>query len=118
MGDFNETTKGKAVQQLEQEADLVNLAHTAKPVRGGKSHGVRGTYRYKGRWEQLDQIIVSPHLAERLQTETKGLFIYDAPYLLEKEPVYGGFRPYRTFNGLRYKGGYSDHLPIYADFGF
>jgi len=112
MGDLNESPDGRAVRQLEGGAGLVNLAHTARPVFSiRRSSDCNGTYRYKGRWEQLDQMLVSP-------TMSSSLSIYNAPFLLEKEPVYGGLRPFRTFNGLRYKGGYSDHLPIYADIFF
>ena len=28
----------------------------------------------------------------------------------------GGKQPFRTYNGMKYQGGYSDHLPIYTDF--
>ena len=113
MGDFNEPSDSPAVLQLEENAHLVNLGREAKPTFGEKasSRTPFGTYRYKGRWEQLDQMLASPLLAERLSS----LLVYDAPFLLEKEPFYGGRRPFRTFNGYRYKGGYSDHLPIYID---
>lgn len=114
MGDLNESPDGRAVSQLEGGAGLVSLAHTAHPVFPVRRRSdCSGTYRYKGRWEQLDQMLVSPAVPS-----SSSLNIYNAPFLLEKEPVYGGLRPFRTFNGLRYKGGYSDHLPIYADILF
>ena len=112
MGDFNEPPSGSAVSWLEAEARLVNLARTAQSAfTGGRKTDVKGSYRYKGRWEQLDQMLVSPSL-------TASLSIYNAPFLLEKEPLYGGLRPFRTFHGLRYQSGYSDHLPVYADLQF
>ena len=37
------------------------------------------------------------------------------PFLLEEDEKYGGDKPFRTFNGLKYNGGYSDHLPIALD---
>ena len=40
------------------------------------------------------------------------VYINDAPFLLEDEPRYGGKRPRRTYNGYRYNGGISDHLPL------
>ncbi len=114
MGDFNESPDALAIRQLEEKAHLVNLAHKAKPTfekKTSSSHSPFGTYRYKGRWEQLDQMLASPLLAERL----KPFYVYNAPFLLENEPLYGGVRPFRTYNGYRYKGGYSDHLPVYVD---
>jgi len=109
MGDLNEPPSGRAVTGLEAASCLVNLAHTVQPAYtvSGKTD-VKGSYRYKGRWEQLDQMLISPSLSATL-------FLYNAPFLLEKEPLYGGRRPFRTFHGLRYQSGYSDHLPIYAD---
>lgn len=95
MGDLNETTEGKAVKLLEQRSLLEN-----------KTRGLRGSYRYRGQWEQLDQMLVSPTL------EVESIRVLDADYLLENEPVFGGKRPFRTFNGRRYQGGYSDHLPV------
>ena len=38
--------------------------------------------------------------------------ILDFPFLMEEDDKYGGDTPFRTFNGMRYKGGYSDHLPV------
>ena len=38
--------------------------------------------------------------------------IIDFPFLLEEDDKYGGTTPYRMYNGMRYKGGYSDHLPV------
>ena len=114
MGDFNESPDAPAIQQLEEKAHLVSLAHKAKPTFEKKTSSSRtpfGTYRYKGRWEQLDQMLASPLLAEHL----KPFYVYNAPFLLENEPLYGGVRPFRTYNGYRYKGGYSDHLPVYVD---
>ena len=114
MGDLNEPPDGKAVSQLERGAGLVSLAHAARPVFPvRRSSDCSGSYRYKGRWEQLDQMLVSPAVPS-----SPSLNIYNAPFLLEKEPVYGGLRPFRTFNGLRYQGGYSDHLPVFADILF
>ena len=113
MGDLNEPPNGQAVGLLEMGAGLTNLARGAETVFGmGGKVTVKGTYRYKGRWEQLDQILVAG------ADTTAVLHIYDAPFLLEREPIYGGWRPCRTYYGMRYKGGYSDHLPVYADLDF
>ena len=39
-------------------------------------------------------------------------FIHAPRFLLEEEKVYGGYKPRRTYNGMRYQPGYSDHLPL------
>ena len=84
-----------------------------------------GSYRYQGRWNSLDHLIVNGRLLRQ-----KGSFhilpsddafqikadVYRADFLLEDDNRYGGKLPFRTYSGMKYKGGYSDHLPIYADF--
>ena len=39
----------------------------------------------------------------------------NANFLLEPDPKYEGMQLNRTYLGMRYKGGYSDHLPVYVD---
>ena len=45
----------------------------------------------------------------------RGAIILDADFLLEDDPVYTGKRLNRTYYGMQYMGGYSDHLPIIVD---
>ena len=102
MGDFNDNGDGEAFQLL--------LSHglTDVSLQAAGSHGARGTYKYKGRWDRLDHILVSenwvPHVAD--------CRIHDAPFLLEDDGKYGGVQPFRTYVGYRYRGGFSDHLPL------
>lgn len=37
-------------------------------------------------------------------------------FLLTDDKKYGGKEPFRTYKGMKYQGGFSDHLPIYTDF--
>ncbi len=74
-----------------------------------------GTLKYQSQWFVFDQIIVSGTL---LKSES-GLYVQDEwaticklPFLLETDERYGGLKPNRTFNGYRYNGGFSDHLPV------
>ena len=78
-----------------------------------------GSYKYRGQWEQIDQIIVSRRMLEK----TSGCYvnpnecrIYNADFLLTEDKSQGGLRPKRTYFGMKYESGFSDHLPIYADF--
>jgi hypothetical protein len=90
------------------------------PIKGGRKGELRGvsyrepvngketgTHKYHGRWSCLDQFYTSPAL-DSLST----VRIYDAEWVQEPDDKYPGLRPKRTFNGLRYQDGYSDHLPI------
>lgn len=76
-----------------------------------------GSYKYKGTWQTIDHIIVSGALLNGnhvLQTDPK-LQVFNPRFLLEEDKTYYGFKPFRTYLGPRYHGGYSDHLPIYLD---
>jgi hypothetical protein len=36
-------------------------------------------------------------------------------FLLEPDATYNGVKPFRTYNGFRYTGGFSDHLPVFIE---
>lgn len=76
-----------------------------------------GSYRYRGAWQTLDHIIVSGTLlrGKRGLLAEKRLTVFFAPFLLEKDQKYSGYKPLPTYRGPRYYGGYSDHLPVYID---
>ena len=106
-GDFNDYHDSPAVQQIARH-DLRNIS---KEAHG--SYGVKGTYRYKGEWNSLDHILVSPYIYNKVDT----VFIHSPKFLLEKDKFYGGFMPRRTYKGMKYqKKGFSDHLPLVARF--
>ena len=35
-----------------------------------------------------------------------------------RDAKWTGVKPYRTYSGQRYIGGFSDHLPVYVDFSW
>jgi hypothetical protein len=67
----------------------------------------KGTIKYKGEWEMIDQIIISKSLVTNSEFS-----IFSPENLLEKDKTYLGKKPFRTFIGPRYNGGISDHLPV------
>jgi len=69
-----------------------------------------GTYYYQGNWEWIDHILVSSSLLGKGEPA----HIYTAEWMQE-EDSHGGWHPRRTFQGPVYKGGVSDHVPIYWD---
>ena len=80
---------------------------------------VKGTYCYKGKWEVIDNFLVSGRLLRNsspLCLSSDGCRIFTAPFLLEDKD--GVKEPFRTYNGMRYLGGFSDHLPLVARFSF
>jgi endonuclease/exonuclease/phosphatase family metal-dependent hydrolase len=107
-GDFNDDPDSPILQQICRHG----LHNLTKEARG--ANGVRGTYRYKGEWESIDHILASPYIYSKVDTA----FIHSPKFLLESEKIYGGYRPRRTYNGMRYQPAYSDHLPLVVKFGW
>jgi len=102
MGDFNDAPSDKALRKvLCGKGDLVNLMEGME----------EGTYRYRGEWGIFDQFLVS----ENVKAKKQDVQILRHPFLLEEDDKYGGDKPFRTYSGLKYEGGYSDHLPIALD---
>ena len=101
-GDFNDGADSDILQEIYCHG-LYNLTGDARG-----ENGVRGTYRYQGEWESIDHILASRAIYNKVDTA----FIHSPKFLLEDEKLYGGYRPRRTYNGMRYQPGYSDHLPL------
>ncbi|MEE0973106.1 MAG: endonuclease, partial [Paludibacteraceae bacterium] len=50
------------------------------------------------------------------QLKPSSAYIFRAPFLLEEDKRNMNVRPKRTYSGMRYNAGYSDHLPIVLEF--
>ena len=107
-GDFNDYAESPSLQFLEENG-LHNITRQAKG-----SHGAEGTYRYEGRWQSIDHVLVSPVLCDSVAQT----YVNDSPFLLQEDKKYGGVKPLRTFIGLRYQRGFSDHLPLVVHFRY
>lgn len=116
-GDFNDEPddlsmtdylKVKTIPENEGKNELINLMAPIKYQ--------FGTHNFAGEWGVLDQMIVTESLLDDSATYTlpASVGIFDAPWLLTKNAA-GNLVPFRTFQGPAYKGGYSDHLPIFLD---
>lgn len=115
MGDFNDIPQDKSLAQhlkalppqaearQESELTLYNLAYTQK-----------GSHKYRDSWSQLDHIIISSSLLSFLAPES--VRIFSPPFLLTDDKTWRGKRPLRTYHGYKYEKGFSDHLPVIADF--
>jgi len=75
-----------------------------------------GTIKFQGKWYLFDQFIVSGGLLAKSISYKSNILSND--FLFEPDKAYTGRKPYRTYNGYLYKGGYSDHLPILLELRF
>jgi endonuclease/exonuclease/phosphatase family metal-dependent hydrolase len=120
MGDFNDEPGDESLS-----GQLCTVMDLRKPVEGilynlskaPVGEDFRGTIKYRGEWSIFDQIIVSGGLLGKkgLHVSPDGYRIFGASFLLVPDEQYNGKRPNRTYNGMRYAGGFSDHLPVYMD---
>jgi exonuclease III len=115
LGDFNCTPEDPIIQSLVYSSDTLR---SLKNISESIEDKTPGTYRYQGRWEMIDQVIVSKKLLDSkkgLYTENKLLNVFKPDFLMIRDPKYPGQTPFSTYNGFRYKGGFSDHLPVTLD---
>lgn len=106
MGDFNDAPTSEALRGL----GLNNLSGRLKDSLTGSGSEVKGSHKYRGKWEMLDQFLVSDSV--------KGsACVFYMPHLLTEDKKYFGVKTRRTFIGPRFVGGASDHLPILLRIG-
>lgn len=112
MGDLNDHPNDKSVYEVlgakeTPESALYNQMYAIHV--GGK-----GSYFYKGEWGALDQMITSSGLMDasgwHVGAQSAGVLHDEKILFRDKEGV---ARPSRSYAGDSYKGGYSDHLPVY-----
>lgn len=115
MGDLNDTPERRSLQGILKafppgSADTTALVNLMYPL----SEKGQGSYNYRGNWDMLDHIIVSPALMKSngLSVEGNSGFIFK-PNWLAFTNSYGQRAPNRTYVGDRYVGGISDHFPVY-----
>ena len=123
MGDFNDEPSNKSISQVLNAqiiSDEINSNELYNLFFSLEKHSPIGSYKFRDQWNLLDQIIVSGNLLDTTQIfralpETATIF--QAPFLLVEDITHRGKRPKKTFHGYKYEGGYSDHLPVFVDFG-
>lgn len=121
MGDFNDYPTNKSISRI-LGARNIHSPLKKEQLYNLFLHRIKepdfGSYKYQGKWDLLDQFIVSGNLlikGNTIQVKNNEAHIFKADFLLEDDGKYYGKKPYRTNLGPRYIGGFSDHLPIYMD---
>lgn len=106
MGDFNDYYYNSSISDI-LEAKSINDSSSLVNLMCGIPSG-QGSYYYQGKWGGLDQFIVSNNLIynHHLDFKIDSVSYFNPKWLLKDE------KPFRTYSGNYYLGGYSDHLPI------
>jgi len=126
MGDFNdESTDLSITQHLAATSNFNALApqNLYNLAAYHQQHNSYGSLKYQGKWSLIDQFIVSGSLLNPSNTlsdkpiylQPSDFYIFNPAYLLENDEATAGERPFRTFNGYTYNGGFSDHLPVFIN---
>jgi len=102
-GDFNDHYQGFSMEPLRMARFGADTLTPRIPARGG-------TYKYRGSWEPIDQVLVQQSIPASVKVGALGL----GP-LLTEDVEYGGRKPWRCYEGYSYAGGISDHLPLLID---
>lgn len=108
MGDLNAAPDDPVIKMLAGDSSMVNYARI--PAEKGI-----GSYRYQGRWELIDQILVSRSMTNpegRIYADPLSFRVFDEQFLLVEDADYPGRKPFATYGGYKWTGGYSDHLPV------
>ncbi|TPN87809.1 endonuclease/exonuclease/phosphatase family protein [Aquimarina algicola] len=107
MGDFNDDPHSTSIRDHLVQQDLFNPMERLHTQHSG-------SLNYRGQWNLFDQIIFSHnfHKFEKGKHSFSTATIFDQDFL----KIYKGWhkgKPFRTYVGRKYVGGYSDHFPVY-----
>ncbi len=121
MGDFNDTPddisinkvlRASSPEKQEYSSDLIHLFTNPDLL------GFQGTIKHMQNWQIFDHIIISRALfdsSDRLVFVQDSQRIFAADFLMTEDDRHLGRMLYRTYQGPKYIGGFSDHLPVMID---
>jgi len=109
MGDFNDTPYSNSLLSLEEKSNLYN------PFKKISTHD-KGSLNHDFEWLLFDQILISTNFFDTKSTKfnLSESNVFNSQFLTQYHGKYKG-QPFRTYVGKRYKGGYSDHFPVYIE---
>lgn len=107
MGDFNDNPSNDSIELMETESNLYN------PFKTVLSHE-KGSLNYNFQWNLFGQILFSTNFFDINNSNLRftNANVFNIKSLTQYHGKYKG-QPFRTFIGKKYKGGYSDHFPVY-----
>lgn len=110
VGDFNDEPFNASIKNLVLGLNLFNPMETLRSYS-------RGTSNHNQKWNLFDQIFFTTNFlkSSKDRFEFFKADIFDEDFLKLFNGRYKG-SPFRTYVGKKYKGGYSDHFPVYAVF--
>lgn len=117
MGDLNDDPVDPSVKRvLRTEGDKENVKNGRlfNPMYDLYNKGI-GSLAWRDTWNLFDQIILSEALVTGGSSDAYKYFgprVYNETYLRQQDGNFKGY-PFRTFVGDDFKGGVSDHFPVF-----
>ncbi|TYA70153.1 endonuclease/exonuclease/phosphatase family protein [Seonamhaeicola marinus] len=110
IGDFNDEPHNNSIVRLVEGFNLYNPFETLRSYN-------RGTVSRFKQWSLFDQVFFTSNFFKSSNEEFEyyNANIFDEDFLKQFRGRFKG-SPFRTYVGKKYKGGYSDHFPVYAIF--
>lgn len=108
MGDFNDDPTSESIDKHLVTENILNpMKKLHQPKRGSLTHN--------GFWHLFDQILHSKAYTNGIGTQFVKSDIYNKEFLTDWTGRNKG-EPMRTYIGKFYRGGFSDHFPVYSIF--
>lgn len=119
MGDMNDDPDDESIRKglrAKGKKEELKSGDLFNPWGSWLEKGV-GTLAHKDRWGLFDQVMLSQSWLDKTSAGFHFFrdHIFNPPYLAEYSGRFRGY-PMRTWEGNRYRGGYSDHFPVYMVF--
>ncbi|WP_111683315.1 endonuclease/exonuclease/phosphatase family protein [Winogradskyella tangerina] len=107
MGDFNDNPNDESLELIEKQGNLFNPFKTV----WSKDEG---SLNHDFEWNLFDQILFSTNFFDSSNSSLSfdEADVFNDRFLTQYHGKYKG-QPFRTYVGKKYKGGYSDHFPVY-----
>ncbi len=113
MGDFNDEPENRSIKEvLGSTDDAARVKANGREFLYNCWSGYQGigSFSFHNKWQHIDQILLSSGMLDK-----KGLYVQNNAFRcfsFSKMLDFSGNKPYSTYERRRYKGGYSDHLPL------
>ena len=113
MGDFNDEPENRSLKEVlgsTEDAAKVNSNGRDFVYNCWSGYEGIGSFSFHNKWQHIDQILLSSGMLDN-----KGLYARKSAFRcfsFSKMLDESGKRPYATYEKRKYKGGYSDHLPL------
>ncbi|HEY8399998.1 MAG TPA: hypothetical protein VIK89_01980 [Cytophagaceae bacterium] len=115
LGDFNDEPWDESLSIMllaKRKPDKVDENELINPF--FELPGNIGSHKYNKKWYKYDQIIISESLEKNYVKKSASVF--HPIWLHYNNNFQNG--PFRTYNGNKYQGGYSDHFPVFIELAY